>query len=138
MESEEFFAEFGAGALLPSGTLAQSGSQYGGNYIEMGASKYIVNQTFPVYVGATVMPFFNWLNGLELGLMPSVSVGVMSNRAYRTRMYAAFSIAQNVLPVRITQYTQTGETDYWGEPEVSESFKTGHPTVFSLQFGIGW
>ncbi len=138
MESDNFFAEFGAGALLPSGFLSTKGNLYGGNYFEIAVSRYITDHAFPVFVGGGVVPYFNWLSDFQLGIMPFLHIGLMSSRAYRTRFFTAFALSQNVLPVQISKHTETGNTTIWGDPETVTTYQTAYPTQFNFQFGIGW
>lgn len=135
MESEKFFLEFGAGATLPGGMFERDTRSYGGNYFELGVSGYPVRNNFLLYVGGGVKPFFNWLRDLEMGLAPYAHIGFISPRRYKARFYAAFVVAQNIIPVT-TEVRTLVEDSYYTDYDYK--YVDSYPTEVGIQFGIGF
>lgn len=135
MESEKFFIEFGAGAELPGGMFERDSRSYGGNYFELGVSGYPIRNNFLLYVGGGVKPFFNWLNDLEMGLAPYAQIGFISPRRYKARFYAAFVVAQNIIPVSTEVRTEVEDGYYY---DYDYEYVESYPTEIGIQFGIGF
>lgn len=136
MESEKFFVEFGAGATLPGAMFDNDTRSYGGNYFEIGVSGFPVRNNFLLFTGGGVKPFFNWLEGMEMGLAPYAQIGFISPRRYKARFYAAFVVAQNIIPV--TTEVRNVTIDDYGYEDIDRKDVETYPTEIGIQFGIGF
>jgi hypothetical protein len=134
LESEKFFLEFGASALLPADFAQRYDDDiYGGVALEMGADYYLLNHpmTSP-YIGGGVSPRFLFAPG-AVSVVPYAQFGVMLMRMSHTRLYADLRIAQNVMPLTYTDYNYDN-TSYNSSP----TKKSYYPTEIGLEIGIGW
>lgn len=128
-EKASYFFELGAGFLVPGPSGSPTSEGYGGIVIELGASKYLNSHDTAVYVGGGIMPRLIFSGGVidsPLNLAPYGQAGVMFDRASRMRLYADLRVAQNVLPVRLSN--SPGSTT----PRVA------YPTEITAALGIGW
>ena len=133
-ESDRYFLEFGAGAVLPSST--EGRKRYGGLFAEFGASAYLGPLGSPLYLGGGVSPrlFFSSNDG---GVRAAAygQIGVMFMRTSSTRLYAELRALQNLMAMNLGNGTTSVSPT--GGYQVSPS-KTVYPTELALQVGIGW
>jgi hypothetical protein len=133
-ESDRYFLEFGAGAVLPSGSGNRRG--YGGLFAEFGASAYLGPDGSPLYLGGGVIPrlfFASEDGGVRAAFY--AQTGLMFMRTSSTRLYAELRVAQNAIAMDF------GGGEYLPGPNGTyqrEASKSVYPTEFALQVGIGW
>jgi hypothetical protein len=134
-ESEKFFIEFGGGGRIPSGIEDSLKRNYGGGYVEVGGSYYIINKSIGVYAGLGIIPQFMILSSTSISIAPYTQFGVTFPRNSRVRLYADLRISQHVMKVK------TGDDpydyDYSGgssQPPIHKDY----PTEIGFQFGVGF
>jgi hypothetical protein len=132
-ESDRYFLEFGAGAVLPSST--EGHKRYGGLFAEFGASAYLGPLGSPLYLGGGISPrlFFSSNDG---GVRAAAygQLGVMFMRTSSTRLYIELRALQNLMAMNMGDGTTVAPN---GTYQVSSS-KAVYPTEMALQVGIGW
>ena len=134
VDLNRYYLEFGVGGRLPTGLSNDSIRYYGGNYFEMGGGYYVVDNTFGMFVGAGLVPFFNWadLGGSFLGLPVYIQVGITTPRNSSVRFYGDIRIAQNSIAVTTGSYTSS---DYYG---YGLKKRKDYPTEIGWELGIAW
>lgn len=128
LEGEQWFLEFGAGALIP--TAATDAKGFGGIFAEIGGSFYLVKGSASPYLGAGLRPglmFTSSDGGAGLGVYGQA--GLMLMREYRTRLYFEFRVTQNLVPFHSSVSVLPGS------PATSTGY---YPTELALQAGLGW
>ena len=137
MESRKFFIEFGVCGRFPSGMFDASARRYGGLGFEVGASYLFVDGVFSPYLGAGVIPHFNFLKEMEMGAAPYLQFGITLPRNSRTRFFVDFRVAQNVLPIS-TGNESENEYPYYYDDEDEPTFSVNRPCEIGLNIGVGW
>ncbi len=138
VDLNRYYLEFGVGARLPTGLSNDSVRYYGGNYFEMGGGYYVVDNTFGMFVGAGLVPFFNWadLGGSFLGLPVYIQVGITTPRNSSARFYGDIRIAQNSIAVTTGSWTSS---DYsYGSTPYGLKKRKDYPTEIGCELGIAW
>jgi hypothetical protein len=127
VDLNRYYLEFGVGGRLPTGLNSDSVRYYGGNYFELGGGYYIVDNTFGLFAGAGIIPFFNWadLGGSFLGLPVYVQIGATTPRNSSVRFFGDLRIAQNAIAV-------TSGSDYILKK------RKDYPTEIGFELGIAW
>lgn len=130
VDLNRFYLEFGVGGRLPTGLSDDSTRYYGGNYFEIGGGYYVIDNTFGMFVGAGIIPFFNWadLGGNFLGLPVYVQVGATTPRNSSVRFFGDVRIALNSIPVA------TGSASDYGTLKKRKDY----PLEVGFEIGIGW
>jgi hypothetical protein len=128
VDLNRYYLEFGVGGRLPTGLSNDSIRSYGGNYFELGGGYYIVDNTFGLFAGAGIIPFFNWmdLGGSFLALPIYVQIGATTPRNSSVRFFGDLRIAQNTIAV-------VSGTDY----SLLRKRKD-YPTEIGFELGIAW
>ena len=138
VDLNRYYLEFGVGGRLPTGLSSDSVRYYGGNYFEMGGGYYVVDNTFGMFVGAGLVPFFNWadLGGSFLGLPVYIQVGITTPRNSSARFYGDIRIAQNSIAVTTGSWTSS---DYsYGSTPYGLKKRKDYPTEIGCELGIAW
>ena len=140
VDLNRYFLEFGVGGRLPSGLGDETKRIYGGNYFEIGGGYYIIDNTFGLFAGAGVIPFFNWANLDDsfLGLPVYVQIGISTPRNSSVRFYGDIRIAQNTIAITTGNYNPTDYTyDSYYQPTGKKKQKD-YPTEIGFELGIAW
>jgi hypothetical protein len=122
LEGKNYFIELGAGFMVPAAINDRQG--YGGLYADIGADYYLSNGSVSPYIGGGIMPRIIIGSDVGVNVAPYLQAGLMFNREARTRIYVDARVAQNVLPVKISDSSGNSASSY--------------PTELSLQIGIGF
>jgi hypothetical protein len=131
-ESDRYFLEFGAGAILPASTDGRR--RYGGLFAEFGASAYLGPLGSPLYLGGGVSPrIFASSNDGGVRAAAYGQIGVMFMRTSSTRLYAELRASQNLIAMNLG-----GGATVAPNGSYQPSSKTVYPTEIALQVGIGW
>jgi hypothetical protein len=132
------YLEFGAGARIPSGLDDPGKRIYGGNYFELGGGYYVVDDVLGVYIGAGLIPFFNWANlsSSPIGLPVYGQIGLCTPRNSSVRFYGNLRVGQNLIAIITSrdEYSySSGYSSYVGKRELRD-----FPTEVGFEIGIGW
>lgn len=127
LEFNQWFLEFGAGAILPATTSQSMRASYGGVFAEIGGNYYLTDGNVSPYLGGGISPrIIASDGGSPINFAPYVQAGLMFNRESRTRLYVDLRVAQNIAAV--------GQ----GTPASGGGIQSGYPTEIGLQIGIGF
>jgi hypothetical protein len=96
-ESQRWFAEVGAGIIIPSSS-SIGAPGYGGLAVELGANYFLSDTDFAPYLGAGLQPRLVFSRS-GLGLVPYAQFGAMTSRKHKVRFFADVRVGQNVVPV---------------------------------------
>lgn len=130
LESRHYFLEFGVGFTVPAVRDREADLAYGGLYSELGFNYYLGDSNISPYIGGGVLPRLMSDSITNFALFGQG--GLMFFRESSTRLYLDLRVAQNVLPVRFSNYSyeDTGAT-YVEERRI-------YPTEFTFAVGVGW
>ncbi len=134
----EHFIEVGAGVAAPTDSnYANRDLQITTFFIELGGSVYLTDGSVGLYIGGGIAPglwelehhtydtygTYDSSNSSSGAMFPVYGqLGLNFTRDIRTRMFAEFRLSQHLLAI-------------------SDAYNNGesyHPTVMSLQMGVGW
>lgn len=131
LESRTYFVEFGVGFTIPAVRDEEEDLAYGGLYSELGFNYYLGDSNVSPYVGGGVLP--RLMSRSITNFAPYAQGGLMFFRESSTRLYTDLRIAQNVLPVRFSNYTYDDASAIGYAEEVRL-----YPTEFTFSVGVGW
>lgn len=135
MDSEKFFLEFGVGGKLPTNMDTEKYRLYGGVYLHVGGSYYIVKEIAGVHVGLGLSPHINIGaigSGVQVGLVPFFQFGISVPRNSKVQALINLKIGQNVLAIKTGRdSTSIYSPDYPPEAE-------HYPTEIGFEMGIGF
>jgi hypothetical protein len=126
-ESRMHFIQLGIGLTFAAG---DDNSGYGGLWTDIGGDFYLTEGNTAPYIGGGLMP--RLMSDNIANLAPYAQVGVMFFRESKTRLYADFRVAQNILPVGIDSEVVTTENGF----EVVN--RDVYPTELTLSVGMGF
>ena len=121
------YLEFGVGGRFPPDLSNDSARSYGGVYFEMGGGYYVIDNTFGLFVGAGIIPFFNFvdLDGSFIGLPVYVQIGLTTPRNSSVRFFGDIRIAQNAVAITSGNYFPLEK-------------RKDYPTEIGFEIGMGW
>ena len=127
-ESRMHFIELGIGLTFAAG---DDNPGYGGLWTDVGGAFYLSEANTAPYIGGGLMPRLMSTNIANLA--PYGQVGVMFFRESKTRLYADFRVAQNVLPVGVDSRVASTSDGF-----VEVVTKDVYPTELTLSVGMGF
>jgi hypothetical protein len=126
LETDDYFLEFGAGFLVPSGARSSSLAAL---MLQFGASYYLTHSSVSPYLGVGASPRIMLGDYAGTALTVNAQLGLMFMRESSTRMYVELRVDQHLLPLN-SGWSDSSDLPYTG-PSV-------RPTEFGFAAGIGW
>jgi hypothetical protein len=128
LESRMHFIELGIGLTFAAG---DDNPGYGGLWADIGGNLYLSDENTAPYLGGGLMP--RLMSENIANLAPYAQVGMMFFRESKTRLYADFRVAQNVLPVGVDSRLAMSSDGF-----VEVVSKDVWPTELTLSVGMGF
>ncbi len=133
-DSDRFFLEFGAGGRLPTKMEPEENRFYGGAFLHMGGSYYLLRTITGLHAGLGVSPHFvigSNDDALTIGIMPYIQVGFAFPRNYKMQGLINLKIGQNMLPI-----TTGSDSTWYGDNYLPP--KESYPTEIGIEMGMAF